>query len=701
MYKDYDYIRNQVIGSVEFVSPNEIRVVLEINAPQNTAINTGTPQIFPKINGFLLIPSEAGSIIGMISWMGIEYSSYPKRKGYKDFDIIDLPFPLKKLSLTPLGMLKKYKNENYEIERGICSYPTVGDPVLIPDDIQLKAIVENKDKRAKIQIGTSPLAGNAPVFINPDKLFGRHIAVLGNTGSGKSCSVAGLIRWSIEEAYKETRDSLHEEKCNSRFIILDPNGEYTNTFDGLGKIKKFQVKLNIEDDPGIEKLKVPAWMWNSYEWSAISQASDRSQRPLLRRALREVRGNYEPIADIKIKMRRFYSSWFIEISNDLRIGVSVFEAKPGRNEFGRKLQNIKKDIEMDQNNLSDESIKANLKIFNDILSDIIIKNYKTFTNDQGKNIEYFESFLKNDVESIIKALSDFILSLGGMIYYEGPDEDTPVYFNNQEFLNHIERLASEGNLAPFMDFFLMRLRSILTDSRIVSVIETSNKDEIPLSVWLDSYIYKGDELKGEITIIDLSLVPSEILLIIISVLSRIIFEAHQRYRRLNGKALPTTLVVEEAHNFIKRYDWNSEEISPSRLCSQSFEKIAKEGRKFGLGLIISSQRPSELSPTVLSQCNTFLLHRIVNDIDQEMVKKLIPDNLGSVLKELPNLPTRKAILLGYATPIPLVVDMNLLKLEHRPSSKDPEYWDVWTGKEERIINWDKISLNWQNEKEHS
>lgn len=84
------------------------------------------------------------------------------------------------------------------------------------------------------------------------------------------------------------------------------------------------------------------------------------------------------------------------------------------------------------------------------------------------------------------------------------------------------------------------------------------------------------------------------------------------------------MVVDEAHNLIKRYNEDDENISSQRLCSQIFEKIAKEGRKFGVGLVIASQRPSELSQTVLSQCNTFLLHRIVSDRDQEMVKNLCP-----------------------------------------------------------------------------
>jgi len=131
------------------------------------------------------------------------------------------------------------------------------------------------------------------------------------------------------------------------------------------------------------------------------------------------------------------------------------------------------------------------------------------------------------------------------------------------------------------------------------------------------------------------------------------------------------------------------------MCAKVFEKIAREGRKFGLGLVLSSQRPSELSPTVLSQCNSFLLHRISNDRDQELVNKLVPDNLRGLLRELPSLPSRNAILLGWASELPVSVQMNYLKEEHRPQSNDPDYWNVWTNKE-RVVNWKAIADDWQS-----
>jgi DNA helicase HerA-like ATPase len=183
-------------------------------------------------------------------------------------------------------------------------------------------------------------------------------------------------------------------------------------------------------------------------------------------------------------------------------------------------------------------------------------------------------------------------------------------------------------------------------------------------------------------------------------------EACQRYRKLNhGKTLPTVLVMEEAHTFIKRYKDDAENQNSAAVCCQVFEKIAREGRKFGLGLVISSQRPSELSPTVLSQCNSFLLHRISNDLDQDLVRKLVPDNLRGLLRDLPSLPSRHAILLGWASELPVLVQMNTLPVNQRPKSADPDFWAVWTGKArdesgqevpvDRSVDWKLIADDWQ------
>jgi Predicted ATPase len=680
---NYDDLRSLTIGTVESVSPREIKVLLDIHAPQNTALNTGTPTLFPKINGYVLLPNEAGALIGMISWIGIEHSDYPKRKGLKDFDLVDLPFPLRKMSISPLGILKR-EDKGYKIERGVYSYPSVGDAVVIPTYEQLQSIVENKDEHAKIKIGNSPLAANGPVYVDPDKLFGRHVAVLGNTGSGKSCSVAGLIRWSLEAV----KDGIApDKKPNARFIILDPNGEYTKTFDGIsGKTRLFKVALG-EGETGYEQLKVPAWMWNSYEWSSITQASGKTQRPLLRQALRAMRNQMFSVTDsteveVKIFLGTLLTSIKIEKSNG-----SPWGSFPKPKNFTEKIEKWQKSIENLLGRLANSSERIKLEELNTLLERLL--------NDRSGKYPTYE-FDISEVNLIQEKIFDAFEGFGGCEQdLLVKSEDVPVPFKSDVFVNYLHALGKESESSQYLDYLLMRLRTILSDTRMSSIIGT--KTGISLTDWLEKYVGKNKAENGEIAVVDLSLVPPDIIHIVVAVMARIIFEAIQRYKRKTSKLLPTVLVMEEAHNFISRYNTDNEEFSPSRLCSQSFEKIAKEGRKFGLGLLLSSQRPSELSPTVLSQCNTFLLHRLVNDRDQELVKRFVPDNLGSILNELPVLPTKKAILLGWAAPVPILVDMNELKKEHRPDSKDPDFWDVWTGKEERTINWKEIVDEWQEE----
>ncbi|MFM0722002.1 DUF87 domain-containing protein, partial [Paraburkholderia strydomiana] len=310
------YVDSLRIGSIDFVSPDEIKVLLDIEAPDTVALNTGTPRPFPRINGYVLVPSEAGHLVAQVEWITVERSQYPKRKGMQDFGLVDLPYPLRKMSLNPLGCLTfegtHDGKERYSFRRGVDAYPSVGAPVLLPTQNQLRAIVESGDNR-RVKIGISPLAANATVMIDPDRLFGRHLAVLGNTGSGKSCSVAGLIRWSMAAA-KAVRG---EEDPNARFIVLDPNGEYANTFKDMSKVRVFAVEADA--DAGVGQLQVPMWFWNSAEWSAFTQASAKTQRPTLIQALRAVRdGSVDTVLTPSHEMRRY-----------LRTLVSIIQIERG------------------------------------------------------------------------------------------------------------------------------------------------------------------------------------------------------------------------------------------------------------------------------------------------------------------------------------------------------------------------------------
>jgi len=691
-YTPFAHAESLRIGTVDFISPDEVKVMLDIEAPDSVALNAGGVRPFPRVNGYVLMPVDDGYLVGQIEWMTIERSAFPKRRGMQDFGLIDLPYPLRKMSLNPLGTLRKQSGleEIYRFRRGADALPSVGSAVLLPTEKQLRSIVESGERR-HVRIGTSPLAANAIVSIDPDRLFGRHLAVLGNTGSGKSCSVAGLIRWSLEAAKTKRQD---EGKPNARFIVLDPNGEYTRAFAGADTEVKTRI-FKVSPEEGELALKVPLWFWNSAEWASFTQASAKTQRPLLKRALREVKagrfGIEEPTEEEqKLALRRYLSSTLITIQRDLRAG----SIKTDETKFGFRLKAIRDDLQ-DRNDSFPDYL---LEDVCDVINTALAATLNTFEKS-GKTIEYYRAFTEQQVSPIIEALKFSLQKLGGIIYQQGPDEDVPLPFRGGDFADHLQILAEQENVTQYLDFLISRIRTFLSDSKINSVVGDS--DDASLEQWLTDYIGGNDPNKGQLVILDLSLVPTEVIHVVTAVTARMIFEALQRYRKLNKVALPTVLVMEEAHTFVKRYKDDTENHDAASICCQVFERIAREGRKFGLGLVLSSQRPSELSATVLSQCNTFLLHRISNDRDQELVHRLVPDNLRGLLRELPSLPSQHAILLGWASELPVMVKMDDLPKSQQPHSDDPDYWDVWTGsdqdekKVDREVDWKSVADDWQ------
>lgn len=681
----FEQVGSLRIGTVEFVSPDEIKVGLDIEAPESVALNAGGPRPFPRVNSYLLIPVDDRFLVGQVEWITVERSPFPKRRGMQDFGLVDLPYPLRRLSLNPLGTLCLHSGGNgYIFRRGTDALPSVGAPVVLPTELQLRSIVESGERR-RVQIGTSPLAGDARVCIDPNRLFGRHLAVLGNTGSGKSCSVAGLIRWTLEAARAARGDTP-----NARFIVLDPNGEYARAFpkdDPTVSARIFKVNPGDGEHP----LKVPLWFWNSAEWCSFTQASAKTQRPTLMHALRYVRdGDTHPKGDASYEMRRFLRTVVTTIRIEQNAG-NPWGVFPKPKSFYQKLEKWKEGLETEIHTFDgDQKVK---------LQDLIGKLEALCAARRSQHSHY--DFTRREVEDLLTTASEAHSAFGGTETDTLPaDADAPRPFEGESLLRCVEAVAEMLNVSEHVETLLVRIRSLLTDVRMKPIL--GGGAETTLEGWLAEYIGCNNAEGGSVSVIDLSLVPTEVVHVVTAVIARMTFEALQRYAKLNnGKTLPTVLVMEEAHTFIRRYKEDAENQDAAAVCCQVFERIAREGRKFGLGLVLSSQRPSELSPTVLSQCNTFLLHRLSNDRDQDLVKRLVPDNLRGLLGELPSLPPQTAILLGWATELPVLVRTQDLPKSQQPRSDDPEFWGVWIGKDDegneitRKADWKRIADDWQ------
>jgi len=255
------------------------------------------------------------------------------------------------MSVTPVGTLRSSidritRKLNHELSRGVLAFPSVGDQVLMPTADQVAVIAGANDKDGRVKIGTSPMANETPVMVDPNKMFGRHLAVPGNTGSGKPYSVAGLIRWSLEAAAAaaaKAEKPSDDVAPNARFIVLGPNGEYSKAFDGIGAGARVFRISRVKG--GEKQLRVPAWTWNGHEWSAVANAQPGAQRPLLLQGIRELKSGEAANLPEGVKIGRYVASYHIRLRSLLAQDPGAFSvAHRAKFAFAELLKNIADDL---------------------------------------------------------------------------------------------------------------------------------------------------------------------------------------------------------------------------------------------------------------------------------------------------------------------------------------------------------------------
>ena len=277
--------------------------------------------------------------------------------------------------------------------------------------------------------------------------------------------------------------------------------------------------------------------------------------------------------------------------------------------------------------------------------------------------------------------------------------DSPLKFEIKDVILHAKDKNTEkkdgrqGSLFGKLSNFISRFENKLTDRRLDFLLGDASRDTTFEEV-LKTLIGYGEE-KSNVTVIDLSGVPFDVLSITVSLISRILFEYGYYYKKLrimeSGNEneinnVPLLLVYEEAHKYAPNND-----AAKYRASREAIERIAKEGRKYGITLLLASQRPSEISETIFSQCNNFLAMRLTNPTDQNYVKRLLPDTMGNLIDMMPTLKVGESLLIGDAVVLPSVVQIDMCNPV--PSSTDIPYWQLW--KEQwRSLDIEKISKNW-------
>ena len=638
--------KQRIIGKI--VSINSDRFTVELLTGIDNFNVNGFDDIhyFAQLNSYVIIPYQDYYIVAEIYGVrekDINTYSSPQEQ------FLNKVHSGKFLDVLPIGSLKKDENnENDTFEFGASVYPSLYTDVLYIKEQELNIIFNSDAEKYTsgeprihntLSIGKSTIFPDYSIKINIDKFFGGHSAILGNTGSGKSCTISSILQGIYNlENYKA---------FGSTFIIFDVNGEYEQAFSHL-KDQSISTKyytLDEKKEENTEKFVLPSWYLNIEEWALLLQASEKTQLPILRNALgfASIFSNQDSKKDEIRKIKNHILSTCI---------TEILRDSTGTTSQSSRIKSIIKKYYT-------RDINVNTKFSN------------TSTISQALDIDFGRIVEKDSLEEFLKQffLKDFEIPT-----YK---KENPFDFNSIDEAVELAILYEEahGNrqIRDYCSSLITRIKS-LKDRKDYNFIKSGQsdikkfkRDFLGLELVKnnsDSHLIKNNQL----TILDLSSVENEIVEIISCVLSRIIYETIKEFEPRNE--FPVNLILEEAHRYIS----NNSQRNFLKT-NQIFETIAKEGRKFGMFLMISSQRPSELSKTVISQCSNFIVHRIQNPEDLSHIRQITPHISETILKRMPSIPRQQALIFGHAINLPTTFKVN--DANPKPKSDDNKISENW------------------------
>lgn len=671
--------QNRIIGRV--LSVDNYRVFIKIEEALKGSYKSGLNDIYEvaRINSYLIIPVGADRLVALITRVSMK----EELELDKNTTTITLPTSARYISATMLGTITKKENEECFVQ-GVYNFPSLDNPVWYVTEKDLNHIFDARangrditlEKDFYLPIGTSPAFQNYKVKICPDQFFVKHAAILGNTGSGKSCTLTSIVRNLFKYDYGKSKLE------NAHIVIFDTNGEYKNAFlpdsceEKFPKEKDDLSQINAYYYGGENDVKVPYWLMNWIDFKSLLKPSDGTQAPVLNRAIGLAKNEQESIKNnvIPANLKTDIESLRIASTEDIK-------KRTGKQEFGNwnwlqdnELQKIGEAIKPYNSELGEEIINLASKI-----------NFNNAKNQQPIRLKIDELYKKSEQENIEKQITN------------EQNIDLPIWFSYQELCTKFldAAISQEGTnnnrIAEFVSTLRLRMNSFLNDKRMalplmLQEIGIINQEILPqfLALLLGDYnkIFHDDgnnfikqynekqryeQKTNQITIVDVSQLPFEVLETVTALLGRIILEFVSNFRPEQRGKFPIVIVLEEAQNYIAE---NKDSVAKT-----VFERIAREGRKYGISLIVSSQRPSELSKTVLSQCNSFIIHRLQNPDDQKYVRGLVSSANADLLEQLPIIPQQHAIITGDCVRTPVLVKID--DVSPTPNSNNPKYIENW------------------------
>lgn len=652
--------KERVIGKLISINSDKFTVEL-LNQSINFTIN-GFDDIYQyaQINGYVILPYQDFYIVAEI--FGVrERDSDIKWQGEKE-QILNKSNSVKYLDINPIGTIQKEK-----FRYGVSIFPTLYTDVLYIKKEELDIIFEynddeipinNSDNSTKLkllEIGSSTIFPDYKVKININDFFGSHSSILGNTGSGKSCTISSMIQTLFK---KENYSAV-----GASFLFFDVNGEYHKAFSQLDnneiEVKYFSINETKKNDSFEYKNEItkyidydnfilPHWFLNIDEWALLLQASEKTQLPILRKAL----GIATIINDQNQNSKEYREQLNFILATAIGQILRSDIGSPSKRDRIISILNKYKTVDIElskQFTYLDIENKTQTKLkYDKFTPDCTINNCLVvhYGGLVGSNqlIQYVEQV---DESGEYKFLSS-------SIKIPEINPESKFSFNTLEDALDIAILHEEayGNkqIRDYCSSLITRFKSLKERQEFTFL--SKNEEEVKKENFLNDLLGVKENLKKtQITIIDLNSVEDEVVEVISCVITRMIFERLKNIPDRNS--FPVNLVLEEAHRYISEHK-NSHFGEANKI----FERVAKEGRKYGLFLMVSSQRPSELSKTVLSQCSNFIVHRIQNPDDLNHIRQMTPHISSNILFRLPSIPTQHALVFGSSVQIPTLFKVN-------------------------------------------
>ena len=515
---------------------------------------------------------------------------------------------------------------------GTIRKPSLDATIRVIDQSEIPMIV-GEDKEGYMRFGVSPFYNDFPVYLDVNNFFSNHFAIFGNSGSGKSCGVSRLFQ-----------NMFHDERLfpyKANILLFDSSGEYYNAFSNLNSINPnyhYRFITTNETDGIGEKLRLPIWLLNASDLALLLQATNHSQLPIIERMLKLAlifsqtdmdANNYKNHLIAKAIMTILYTN----------------ETSPNKR---NEIFSILASCSTPQFNL--EAPVQGIGYTRKFRECFLIDSQGQFS-ESVLLTEYVSSFIKNEYDNYEPQ--------GGVFY----TLDTL-----EKALNFT--LISEGwlrNENTYGDAVTIRVR---LHSLIVG--DYAKYFDVNEYVSLESYLSSlliHDGRKYQLVNFNLDDVDDDFAKVITKIYSRLVFEFAKGLK--DRASIPFHIVVEEAHRYIQN------DTDRFLIGYNIFERIAKEGRKYGVLLGLISQRPVELSDTVISQCSNFLIFKMNHPTDVDYIRKMVPNISDEIVEKQKTLQSGTCLGFGMAFKIPLICKLQMP--DPAPWSGNADVVRIWNG----------------------